>query len=191
MHRHSKTGVGTTEPSIDTAARVRRKSIPVTAQSNFKKLVRARMEETGENYTTARAALLETRPSTDVLNDPREQAYAEHRTVVDRFMQGGRLTSWPSKRRTRAHLLLHLVTYFEPGRTYTEKQVNEILAALWQDYAFMRREMVEYGYLVRTADASAYCLATRAPDRAGTVLAAEAPAWEAMWLPGYLAAEAL
>ncbi len=184
-------GVGTTEPSIDAAARVRRKSIPVTAQSNFKKLVRARMEETGENYTTARAALLKTRPTTNVLTDPREQAYAEHRTVVDRFLQGGRLTSWPSKRRTRAHLLLHLVTYFEPGRTYTEKQVNEILAALWQDYAFMRREMVEYGYLVRTSDASAYCLATRAPDRAGTVLAAEAPAWEAMWLPGYLAAEAM
>lgn len=75
------------------------------------------MEETGENYTTARAALLKTRPTTDVLTDPREQAYAEHRTVVDRFLQGGRLTSWPSKRRTRAHLLLHLVTYFEPGRT--------------------------------------------------------------------------
>ena len=184
-------GAGTTEPSIDTAARVRRKSIPVTAQSNFKKLVRARMEETGENYTTARAALLKTRPTTDVLTDSREQAYAEHRTVVDRFLQGGRLTSWPSKRRTRAHLLLHLVTYFEPGRTYTEKQVNEILAALWQDYAFMRREMVEYGYLVRTADASAYCLATQAPNREGTVLAAEAPAWEAMWLPGYLAAEAM
>jgi len=40
----------------------------MTASRDFKKLVRARMKDTGENYTTARAALLKTKTAPRVLS---------------------------------------------------------------------------------------------------------------------------
>lgn len=152
----------------------------MTQNRTFKALIRDRMAATGLTYTAARALLL------DEEAERARAAEAEHRTVVSRFMKDGALTSFPAKRKARAHMLLHLVTYFEPGRTYTEPQINDILRALWPDFAYLRRELVDYGYLCRD-NSGAYWLASTAPDRWDTVLHAEAPEWEALWLPGYLA----
>ncbi|MFW0119071.1 DUF2087 domain-containing protein [Rothia sp. CCM 9417] len=159
----------------------------MTANRNFKKLVRARMQETGLNFTAARQGLIDELAQQTAEPSLVAQAELTHQTVVQRFFKDGVLTSWPSKRRTRAHILLHLVTYFEPGRIYSEPEVNEILKALWHDFAFMRREMVQYGYLVRSSSGRSYRLATQLAVREGTLLHAEAPDWEAIWLPGYLA----
>lgn len=156
----------------------------MTAGSNFKTLERARMAETCLNYTAARAL---------VLKEKADQAVAaerEHRTLVSRFYKDGALTSFPAKRRARAHVLLYLVNYFEPGARYTEKQVNETLKVLWPDFAYLRRELVDYGYLKRDDLAGIYWLTNITPDRWDTVLHNEAPDWEAIWLPAYLNGEA-
>lgn len=152
----------------------------MTQNKNFKTLVRARMAETGLNYTAARAL---------VLTEKAEQARAaeaEHRTVVGRFFKDGALTSFPAKRKARAHVLLYLVNYFDPGVEYSEKQINETLKALWPDFAYLRRELVDYGYLKRNDLTGVYWLTKLAPDRWETVLHAEAPEWESIWLPAYL-----
>lgn len=150
----------------------------MTADRDFKKLVRAHMARTGLNYTSARADLLSRR------EDTREAARRDHEAVVGRFLRNGRLTSVPVKRKPRAHVLLALVALFEPGRAYREPEVNEILGGVWEDYAYLRREMVDYGYLER-AD-GIYRVTTRVPER-GPVFAAEMPDWEAIWLPEHLA----
>lgn len=155
----------------------------MTSRPNFKALVRARMEETGQNFTSARAALLEERAA-EILAQ-REEALAEHRLVVSRFFTGEKFSTWPSKRKPRAHVLLFLVNFFVPGRIYREKEVNQILGALWSDFAYLRREMVEYGYLERNAQGD-YWLAIELESREGTILHPEAPAWENHWLPDYL-----
>lgn len=158
----------------------------MTSNSNFKSLVRARMEQTGQNYTSARVALLAERASE--IAELRQAALAEHLNVVGRFFDGTTFTVWPAKRKPRAHALLFLVNFFEPQRTYSEKEVNQILGALWSDFAFLRREMVEYGYLQRNSRGE-YWLAPEIASREGTILAPEAPAWENHWLPDYLAAK--
>lgn len=53
-------------------------------------------------------------------------------------------------------ILRQVAAQFESGRTYTEREVNEILKAIWDDFATMRRYLVEYGYLDRAADGSSY-----------------------------------
>ncbi|QNV37563.1 DUF2087 domain-containing protein [Rothia terrae] len=155
----------------------------MTSQKNFKALVRQRMADTGQNYTAARAQLLE---------EYAQQAVAaenEHRTVVSRFFTDGALTTFPSKRKARAHVLLYLVNLFDVGATYSEKDVNEKLRALWSDFAYLRRELIDYGYLQRD-NAGSYWLTNVAPNRWETVLHAEAPEWEALWLPAYLNGQA-
>lgn len=159
----------------------------MTAQANFKALIRARMQETGQNYTSARAAIIAERNTQFVAR--KERAKAEHLTIVKRFFDGHTMRTWPSKRRSRAHLLLFLVNFFEPGRTYSEQEINEILGFLWSDFAFLRRELVEYGYLERDNTGS-YWLASELNGRVGTILHSEAPDWEELWLPDYLAGQA-
>lgn len=150
----------------------------MTANRDFKQVVRDRMAQTGLNYTAARAQLL---AEQDALA---QQARAEHERVVGRFFDGPRLRSIPTKRKVRVSILLELLRRFEAGRTYTELEVNDLLRAAHDDVATLRRELVDYGYLER--EAGVYRLPDRVPERSDNV-AQEISDWEAVWLPGHLA----
>ena len=69
--------------------------------------------------------------------------------VVRRFFKRGRLTSIPATHSKRLAVLDHLVQQFEPGRIYPESEVNEILSRFHDDYASLRRYMVEDELLQR------------------------------------------
>ncbi|CAB4920429.1 unannotated protein [freshwater metagenome] len=153
----------------------------MTRDSDFKKVVRARMAETGERYAAARAALEQTR-------SPQREAYdaarAEQERLVARLFADGRIARVPAKRKVRAAVLLQVVRRFEPGRVYSEREVNDVLLGVHEDFAYLRRELVNYRYLER--EDGRYRTAARAPERA-PVEHQEIPAWEAHWLPGFLA----
>lgn len=70
----------------------------------------------------------------------------------------GIVTRWPKKRAQREQVLSHLATYFEPGRTYREAEVNDILNAHHEfgDWALLRREMFEAGLFGRDARTQTY-----------------------------------
>ncbi|HEY9069292.1 MAG TPA: DUF2087 domain-containing protein [Candidatus Ozemobacteraceae bacterium] len=74
------------------------------------------------------------------------------------FPQGpeGPLKTLPIKEKRRIAILRHLITFFEADRTYTEKEVNGILERFYHDYAMLRRNMIEYGFLERKPDGSSY-----------------------------------
>ncbi len=78
-----------------------------------------------------------------------EAAPAGTDVVVSRFMRGGRLKSIPATRNKRLAVLDHLAQQFEPGRTYTEREVNETLVRFHDDYAALRRYLVDDGFLDR------------------------------------------
>lgn len=153
----------------------------MTKDRDVKRIVRARMAETGESYTVARAAVQAT-PS------PREEAYdaarAEQERLVGRLFTDGRIERVPARRKVRAAVLLEVVSRFEPGREYSEKEVNEVLLGVHEDFAYLRRELVNYHYLER-ADGR-YRTAAQAPVRSA-VERQEIPAWEEHWLPAFLA----
>jgi hypothetical protein len=69
--------------------------------------------------------------------------------VVDRFVQDGRLVIMPTKRSKRLLVLDHLAQCFEPGRTYLETEVNEVLRRFHADYAALRRYLVDEMFLSR------------------------------------------
>lgn len=47
-------------------------------------------------------------------------------------------------------------TLFSPGRDYTEREVNDLLATLFEDHVFARRMMIEHRVLDRTDNGSQY-----------------------------------
>lgn len=162
----------------------------MTRDRDFKQLVRARMARTGETYTAARAAL-EQQAARRVVTPPRptgqtayDVARREQERLVGRLFDGGRLAQIPAKRKNRAGALLEVLTRFEPGRVYTEPEVNEVLRDVHQDFAYLRRELVNYHYLERAE--GRYRVVAEAPTRA-PIERQEIPDWEAVWLPGFLA----
>lgn len=69
--------------------------------------------------------------------------------VIRDFFEGQRLKAIPRQRKKRLVVLEHLAKWFEPGRSYAEAQVNEVLARAHEDVATLRREMIGYGLLSR------------------------------------------
>jgi hypothetical protein len=146
----------------------------MSSDSDFKQVVRARMARTGESYTAARAALQ---------REAYDAARAEQERLVGRLFTDGRIERVPARRKVRAAVLLEVVSRFEPGREYSEPEVNEVLLGVHEDFAYLRRELVNYHYLER--EDGRYRTAPRAPERSA-IERQEIPAWEAHWLPGFL-----
>jgi len=75
---------------------------------------------------------------------------AYSRKIIDDFLlPDGSLKSIPAQRKKLEAILQHIAHDFEPGKRYTEKQVNEVLSSFHMDTATLRRELVGYRILAR------------------------------------------
>jgi DNA-binding HxlR family transcriptional regulator len=81
------------------------------------------------------------------LQDERDEAYRQK--VIKNFMVNGKLKNIPAQYKKMLIILEELVKAFEPGRTYTEREVNITLADFHDDFCTLRREMVDAGLLAR------------------------------------------
>ena len=72
--------------------------------------------------------------------------------------ESGRLIQWPAKHAVKLLAVEYLATKFAPGKTYHESEVNEILKKwhTYQDWALLRRSLVDYGYMIRNRDGTRY-----------------------------------
>jgi len=61
----------------------------------------------------------------------------------------GTLHTIPAKHAKLLVVLDHLAQQFEPGRTYREAEVNEVLGRFHPDYAALRRYLVENDFMTR------------------------------------------
>ena len=69
----------------------------------------------------------------------------------------GRLKEFPKKEKRKIAILRHIMARFEARRTYTEKEVNDVLKTVYeQDYVTLRRYLIEYGFMDRKEDGSSY-----------------------------------
>lgn len=71
---------------------------------------------------------------------------AQFRTFVN---ADGRITRMPVKMSKKIELSMWLLTLLEPGRAYSEKELNEVFEGYVDDFALMRRMLVESGDLDR------------------------------------------
>jgi len=72
--------------------------------------------------------------------------------------RGGKLAKFDIQEKHKVVVLSEIAKRFESGLTYTEKEVNEILITAYEDYAILRRYLIEYGFMDREPDGSAYWL---------------------------------
>jgi len=70
----------------------------------------------------------------------------------------GRVKAFPAQRKKMEAILRYVLKSFEPGKRYSEKNVNELLLQYYEDYTTLRRELVEYRMLAREGGGGEYWL---------------------------------
>lgn len=72
----------------------------------------------------------------------------------------GRIAQWPrrKKRAIQLNILRFMVHQFEMDHVYTEREVNDILKAhhTFEDWALLRRELFELGWMTREPNGTHY-----------------------------------
>lgn len=66
------------------------------------------------------------------------------------------LKVFPSKEKRKYVVLMKIVEQFGYDRRYTEKEINAILKDIYEDFALLRRYLIDYQFLERTRDGREY-----------------------------------
>ncbi len=77
----------------------------------------------------------------------REEEY--RRKVIKAFFEYGKLRSIPVQRKKKIICYEQIAAHFEPGKVYEEKEVNEIISPIHEDYCTIRRDMISEGIFRR------------------------------------------
>ena len=144
---------------------------PPTISHHMRRLVAARLvdvepEAQSRIYSLRIEAIREL--SGSVLGDDATRPTSEEDNAVLRaFFDGPRLRQIPASRKKRVIVLRRLLEQFAPGKSYPESEVNDLLREAHEDVATLRRELIDYGFMVR--DRGIYRVATELPVRGSTV----------------------
>lgn len=96
--------------------------------------------------TTILELILEKSDEED-LQAQRDEAYRQK--VLKTFFEYGKLKAIPTQKKKERIVLEEIVKAFETGRSYTEREVNIILADFHDDFCTLRRDMIGEGLMTR------------------------------------------
>lgn len=80
----------------------------------------------------------------------------DRKVIADFTRPDGSLKEIPAQRKKLEAILRYVVRDFEPGNSYTEKQVNKILSRYHEDTASLRRELVGAKLMARERGGGEY-----------------------------------
>jgi len=135
-----------------------RLDIPIErVRKHMNRLITSGVVRLNSDRTTYRLDPETLRWAAEQVGPPREAGLAlgavneSEEAVLRTFFRQGRLTEVPAKESKRMIVLERIATEFEPGRHYTEKEVNAIVGRFFNDHASLRRYLVDAGFLEREA----------------------------------------
>ena len=79
------------------------------------------------------------------------------KTISTYFDETGALRQLPAREKKKIIVLCEIIRNFKPGQVYSEAEVNRVLKRIYEtDYVSIRRYLIEYGFMDRSDDCSAY-----------------------------------
>lgn len=82
----------------------------------------------------------------------------EDKQILREFTFNGHLRTIDMKQDRWLAVLRWLATKFDPEARYTEKEVNAILSEVHGDYATIRRDLIDFGFMQRERGGASYWL---------------------------------
>lgn len=83
-------------------------------------------------------------------------AEEQEKVLKTYFKEDGTLSQFPSKEKKKIVVLQYLLKKFSTGQQYTEREVNDVIKQVYADFVTIRRYFIEYGFMDRNQDGSAY-----------------------------------
>lgn len=83
------------------------------------------------------------------MSDDAKRADDLQQRTLRAFTENGRIKTIPAKLSRRIIIARWLSQQFSPDVEYTEREVNDIVKRHHEDFATLRREMVDHGLLER------------------------------------------
>ena len=80
----------------------------------------------------------------------------EREKTLQTYLTDGRLARLPVKEKKKLIILQYIAETFATGKNYTEKEINDIIRRIANDHVTVRRYLIEYGFMDRKRDGSAY-----------------------------------
>ena len=80
----------------------------------------------------------------------------EQDKILKKYFSDGVLTKFPPKEKLRLVVLREISKQLKKDERYDEKELNGVLKTIYEDYALIRRYLIEYGLLDRKSDGSQY-----------------------------------
>jgi len=69
--------------------------------------------------------------------------------VLETYFREGRIVQLPTQNKKRWIVYQEIIKLFNEGISYTEKEINELIKSVYDDYCIIRRELVDEGVLHR------------------------------------------
>jgi len=80
----------------------------------------------------------------------------EREKILNKYFNSKNLVKFPPKEKQRMIVLREISKQLEQDHIYNEKELNELLKGIYEDYVLIRRYLIEYGFLDRKKDGSQY-----------------------------------
>jgi hypothetical protein len=80
----------------------------------------------------------------------------ERNKILTNYIKAGKLDTFPSKVKRKIIILEYFIQQFEQEKNYTEKEVNDKLKGIYEDFVTIRRALVDFGFMERSSDGSQY-----------------------------------
>lgn len=77
------------------------------------------------------------------------------------FQKCVRAKNFPKNDFEKQAILIYLLDNFEDKKKYSEKEVNEKIKTYFEDYATIRRELINFGYMQRNPHLGEYWVVKR------------------------------
>ncbi|MBZ9685147.1 DUF2087 domain-containing protein [Clostridium estertheticum] len=80
----------------------------------------------------------------------------EKENIIKNYIVNDKIVKIPRAEKKKIIILQYLLQKFQQNKRYTEKEVNEIIKSMHEDYAALRRYLIQYGFMDREDNGSAY-----------------------------------
>lgn len=124
----------------------------------FLALMKSLEEKTNRAINQADTGIIEEIHQSATMIDDRYSITDDDRekTIKAYTTENGALTQFPAKEKKKIIILREIIKNFKPNQEYQENEVNKILERIYSDFPTIRRALIEYGFLDRSADCSVY-----------------------------------
>lgn len=115
--------------------------------------------EKNRNSLDSKESIVDVRNGAKMVDDRYFTTKAEEDQVISTMFSSIdplRLTTFPAKEKKKIVILRKIANQFENDKRYSEKEVNMILKEIYDDFATIRRYLIEYGFMERTIDCQYY-----------------------------------